>query len=72
MWVKVKGECGEGVQLDRWLLLEQEEKEQKKAPPTGRIGGQQPSVCAGPLQLHRGDGDAFQKLMARLLALKQL
>ena len=54
------------------LVTPVEEKEQKKAPPTGRIGGQQPSVCAGPLQLHRGDGDAFQKLMARLLALKQL
>ena len=29
MWVKAKDGCGEGVQLDHWLLLEQEDEEQK-------------------------------------------
>ena len=65
MWVKVKDECGEGVQLDHRLLLEQEEEEEVNASPRGWIGGQQLSVCDKPLQLHHGDGDAYQKLVAR-------
>ena len=65
MWVKVKDGCGEGVQLDHWLLLEQEEEEQMNASPRGWLGGQQLSICDGPLQLHHGDGDASQKLAAR-------
>ena len=44
MWVKVKDGCGEGVQLDHQLLLEQEEEEQMNASPRGWLGGQQLSV----------------------------
>ena len=46
MWVKVKDGCGEGVQLDHWLLLEQEEEEQMNVSPRGWLGGQQLSVSA--------------------------
>ena len=65
MWVKVKDGYGEGVQLDHRLLLEQEEEEQMNVSPRGWIGSQQLSVCDVPLQLHHGDGDASQKLVAR-------
>ena len=53
------------MDVDHRLLLEQEEEEQMNASPRGWLGGQQLSVCDGPLQLHHGDGDASQKLVAR-------
>ena len=60
-----------GGQLDHWLLLEQEGVgRQMLAPQGGYLGGQQPVVCAGPLQQRHGGGDGdLQELVSRLQGL---
>ena len=60
-----------GGQLDYWLLLEQEGVgRQMLALQGGYLGGQQPVVCAGPLQQRHGGGDDdLQELVSRLQGL---
>ena len=60
-----------GSQLEHWLLLKQEGR-QMMSLPGGRPGGQLPSACGGPLQLHRDDGDVSQVLGVRWSELYQL